>query len=427
MIEAEANKKADSAGPREPDPKILFLGREQPAFDALAPVFDRLRQRNQRVGVVLCAPESGLRRQLSQQHPGWTVAQPPEDTKSAEVLVRQLKVRAAVVLTDSAPLTPSVEASFKKLAIPMVFVRHRDEHGERRGLEFRVAGSDGGAWVEDNVLSVNRDHADDASADRIVELLVPLAGQNRKWNHRGDRRLGRWLAERLFQVMDNSRIAANLRIRRFDTMEALGKELGHPQTILCLGNGPSSEDPRLHDVEADALFRVNHSWMSRQLFTNPDVVFTGGKSTMRAVRNTVIGVQGEIAEKSLLMTRGLTPLKGRLRYFVVDRLGDYLRDFDWGPYRPTNGASMIAMAVALRPRRLVIGGIDLFQHPGGSYPGDQYTVNAYTPAHTLDKELAFMFSHLDRFDGEIIIIGDVLERAWRHHRRTECAAETVAE
>ncbi len=148
---------------------------------------------------------------------------------------------------------------------------------------------------------------------------------------------------------------------------------------------------------------------------------------MRVVRNTVIGVQGEIAEKSLLMTRGLTPLKGRLRCFVVDRMGDYLHDFDWGPYRPTNGASMIAMAVALQPSRLIIGGIDLFQHPEGSYPGDQRTVNAYTPAHTLDKELAFLFSHLDRFDGEIIIVGEVLERAWRNHQRADGTVKATVE
>jgi hypothetical protein len=77
---------------------------------------------------------------------------------------------------------------------------------------------------------------------------------------------------------------------------------------------------------------------------------------------------------------------------------------------------MIAAAVALKPNRLVIAGVDLFQHPEGSYPGDQNTANAYTPAHTLDKELAFMFFHLDRFAGEVVIIGEALEREWREHR-----------
>ncbi len=70
MTKAVIGESAEFAEPREPDPKILFMGGDQPAFDALGPVFDQLRQRNQRVGVVLCAPESGLRRLLSRQRPG---------------------------------------------------------------------------------------------------------------------------------------------------------------------------------------------------------------------------------------------------------------------------------------------------------------------------------------------------------------------
>jgi hypothetical protein len=69
---------------------------------------------------------------------------------------------------------------------------------------------------------------------------------------------------------------------------------------------------------------------------------------------------------------------------------------------------------------LVIAGVDLFQHPEGSYPGDKSTANAYTPAHTLDKELAFMLFQLDQFNGEIVIIGDALDREWRAHIPAAC-------
>jgi len=51
-----------------------------------------------------------------------------------------------------------------------------------------------------------------------------------------------------------------------------------------------------------------------------------------------------------------------------------------------------------------------------TYPGDTVTPNAYTPAHTFDKELAFILSHLERFKGEIVIVGDVLEREWTQYR-----------
>ena len=47
---------------------------------------------------------------------------------------------------------------------------------------------------------------------------------------------------------------------------------------------------------------------------------------------------------------------------------------------------------------------------------DGGTPNAYTPAHTFDKDLAFILSHLERFKGEIVIVGDVLKREWTQYR-----------
>ena len=56
--------------------------------------------------------------------------------------------------------------------------------------------------------------------------------------------------------------------------------LGHPHTILCLGNGPSSEAEALRQYTHEALFRVNHSWLRRPAFNQPQVVFTGGGPTI---------------------------------------------------------------------------------------------------------------------------------------------------
>ena len=254
-----------------------------------------------------------------------------------------------------------------------------------------------------------------SSAAKILDLLMPLAGRNLKWANKGDRPIRRWFGQRLFRALEKPYLAARLRpfIWRIDSLDALGETLGRPQTILCLGNGPSSEDPRLADVHYDALFRVNHSWKERGLYAKPDAVFTGNQNSMRVVKSAILGLQDEIGEKAMLMTRGPGMLRAPMRYFVIDRLGSLLTDFDWGEHRPTNGAAMIAVAAALRPSRLVIAGVDLFQHPEGSYPGDKKTPNAYTPAHTLDKELAFMLFHLEQFDGEVVIIGEALARVWQ--------------
>jgi len=60
--------------------------------------------------------------------------------------------------------------------------------------------------------------------------------------------------ELLFRALDNPYLSTCLRpyVHRFDTMDALIERLGNPNTILCLGNGPSSEDPRLNEVAYDA-------------------------------------------------------------------------------------------------------------------------------------------------------------------------------
>jgi hypothetical protein len=111
--------------------------------------------------------------------------------------------------------------------------------------------------------------------------------------------------------------------------------------------------------------------------------------------------------------RLLHPALPRLRFFTYERLGGFLDQRDWGA-RPTNGAVMLATAVDLRPRRLVIAGIDLFEDPAGSYPGRSGTPNAYAPVHDREAELAIVRAALDRHSGEVEIIGDVLRERLKH-------------
>ena len=111
--------------------------------------------------------------------------------------------------------------------------------------------------------------------------------------------------------------------------------------------------------------------------------------------NVILGVPDEATEKVLLMFRGLLSFARPLEYLVVDNLKDIPDCLDGPQHRPTSGAIMLASAVALQPDQLVIAGLDMFRHPEGSYPGDRKTMNAYTPAHSYDQELAFILFHLE--------------------------------
>lgn len=202
------------------------------------------------------------------------------------------------------------------------------------------------------------------------------------------------------------------RARRLDSIEEFRQFLGRPRTILCLGNGPSCEDPALDAYAYDSLFRVNYRWRSREKFTNAHVVFTGQKRTLFSVRPRIFAFQTRRAEIQLVTHQLFNPLCTRMTYVTLERLG-ILEGGSWDQIRPTNGATMIAAAVALNPKRLILGGIDLFEDPAGAYPGDTATPNAYVAVHDAQLELKFVLETLDRFKGELIIIGDVLKNKWR--------------
>jgi hypothetical protein len=73
---------------------------------------------------------------------------------------------------------------------------------------------------------------------------------------------------------------------------------------------------------------------------------------------------------------------------------------------------MLATAVALRPSRIIIAGIDLFADPAGPYPGDASTPNAYVPVHERSLERDFILASLEKFEGELTIIGRALAELW---------------
>lgn len=228
----------------------------------------------------------------------------------------------------------------------------------------------------------------------------------------------RVLADGLVQSFEEgilSRIFGS-RIRHYRTLAELRSGLGEPETILCLGNGPSSADPALGGVEYDCLFRVNHMWMDKGFLTKADMVFTGGSGTIKRVGGSTFGLLSRQSLGRLMLSLMVASLIRRLGFTTLDDLGVFLREGEWQDIRPTNGAAMLAVASALQPKRLVISGVDLFSHPAGAYPGDPNTPNAYTPGHDADSELAILLEALSRYKGELVILSDALAKEWQGHR-----------
>jgi hypothetical protein len=220
----------------------------------------------------------------------------------------------------------------------------------------------------------------------------------------GSATLRRWLAGRL---------------QRFDSLEALRQALGAPRSILCLGNGPSSEDPALRKLNFDCLFRVNHLWQERGFLTEAQMVFCGSKVTLGRLGETIFGLQTMESERRLLVYLLGRVARGRgARYATLERFPLFLTEPAWSHIRPTNGAAMLATAAALQPERLIVSGIDLFTHPAGSYPGDANTPNAYTPGHQPDSELALLLEALKGYRGELVILSEALQKEWRASKST---------
>jgi 3-deoxy-D-manno-octulosonic-acid transferase len=206
------------------------------------------------------------------------------------------------------------------------------------------------------------------------------------------------------------RIAPVLMTGRIDSLEDLNAHLGHPRSVLCLGNGPSSEDPRLASIEHQCLIRVNWRWKLRGFLANPQIVFVGDPDTVHKVKQVVFGFWNTSLEYGMLLrhllTRGLAPMK----YFTVERIPSVGLGRTWRA-RPTNGALMIATAAALAPERLIIGGVDLYLNPDGRYPGDLLGNNQYARSHSRDMELELIRAALANYRGELIILSDLLRTA----------------
>jgi 3-deoxy-D-manno-octulosonic-acid transferase len=241
----------------------------------------------------------------------------------------------------------------------------------------------------------------------VIQPFLPPAGDPRpilqEW-----RRPSR--VERLAASTAGRAALQIYRRQEFRSWESLRNRLGDPRSILCLGNGPSSEDPRLLSVGHDALFRVNCSWDRRPFLNRPDVVFVGDMQAVFRLPKTILAFRNIQWERYQLFRR---LLGGRLvppEFFTLEALPLAVSPDQWTA-RPTNGALMVLAAVMLQPPRLILGGIDLFAHSNGRYPGELVSPNAYAQVHDRDVDLHFIAACLRLYTGELIVVGDILARA----------------
>lgn len=188
------------------------------------------------------------------------------------------------------------------------------------------------------------------------------------------------------------------RIVRLPDIAALRRALGAPKTILCLGSGPSSNDPAAVAAasKADAVFRVKHRWLKEGLVRRADVSFTGTAETGAYLPKAILIAQDERTAARMAFERAWRAGPRRLRFAVAEELmPDYAQDIASGAKR-TNGAAMLATAAALAPARMIVAGVDLYSHPDGAYPGGRETVNDYGPAHDAAAERAHALAMLAR-------------------------------
>ena len=415
---------------------LWIHGHQRPDFETAIPLVGALRDRLTRLNILFTTADTSTRQWLAEAWPDAIVLAPPlRFGKSASRYMLNLNVRGLVMLGKPEPGDRYILRAAHGRAAPAALLQTAAGHGSAEPADLAGLGSDlkkfqhlfvsGSAArryltdagiADESVTSLSDDGLD--SAATVLPVLVQLLRLDIKVMRSSQQPVRRWLERQALRCMDHPRLRRwiSFKVDRFDTIDQLDLALGRPATILCLGNGPSSEDPEVGDVEYDCLFRVNHIWLERGFLAKPDMVFTGSKPTLAAVRGAIFGLLTTNAEGRLLVRHLLHPGLRRVRYATIERFGLFISQPQWQDIRPTNGAVMLATAVALQPSRLVISGVDLFNHPAGSYPGDSTTPNAYSQGHEAESELALLLEALSRYEGELTILSSALKEQWEEYQ-----------
>jgi hypothetical protein len=400
-------------------PHIWAHGARPDSFARNRALLEELRARHPRYRLLLTSRAPETRRWLGREFPGSTVSAPPRggDWRIRRALGR-LRPHALLLLEGPDDLERAIYERARWWRFPVIAlvapdleatgserldrVDHFLVEQERTAIALRAAG------VPEERISVT---AHDGADSRLARLLALL---RLDWSALGTPRPRGGGAAWLYRLLDSraGRRALRARAHRLESLEAVRAALGPCDTILCIGNGPSSEDPRLSSMASDSVFRVNCSWRDRGRLTRPDVVFLGDAQCLRVLDGCIFAFRTVEEETRLLTDRLLHAALKPVRYLTVERLPVSINERRW-PSRPTNGAVMVATAAALEPMRLVVAGIDLFQHPSGAYPADAATANDYLLMHDRETELAVLDEALRRFRGEVTVLSEPLARRLR--------------
>jgi hypothetical protein len=396
------------------------------SIEAVAALVDALKARYPRVEILLTAASPTRRAALARRLPAAIVLAPPLAVGFAvDRRLNRLDVRLLLLAAPGDDLDALLIGRATRRAVPLVALAGWQEGAPApsgpAALAWQAAEL---IYAKDDVMglppaaaakTLRPQTADDPWLP-LMDALASLLARDLKLARSREGVLRRGF-ERLLDGVLGSAIARRWlagRLQRFDSLEALRQALGAPRSILCLGNGPSSEDPTLRELSFDCLFRVNHLWQERGFLTEAQMVFCGSKVTLGRLGETIFGLQTLESERRLLVYLLGRVARGRgARYATLERFALFLTAPAWSHIRPTNGAAMLATAAALQPERLIVSGIDLFTHPAGSYPGDANTPNAYTPGHQPDSELSLLLEALKGYRGELVILSEALQKEWR--------------
>jgi len=155
---------------------------------------------------------------------------------------------------------------------------------------------------------------------------------------------------------------------------------------------------------------VNWNWRGRNWLTAPDMVFTADPDLPGFGRRPVIAFPTAAMGRPILLRHVRAMRPPSAGYVFLDEFDPPVADLS-GTMIPTNGALMIAIAAALEPERIVIAGMDLYQHPEGRYPGDTAALGGYSREHSAGIDLSLIRATLGGFGGETIILSDNLRTA----------------
>ena len=424
-VAATSEKVVATATPMDDERSLWIIGSTPRAFAAARPILNRVKNRFPRMRLVYTPRNLAVANWVREHDPECLVVAPPSTfARWCRSAIRRQNPRLMLLLDGVAPFEAGLLRAARRRQIPIAMLATTDSPlsfpaPALLDLVERFVATDAGGLAAlapfgipaARVVAIaGHDENETGATDALISLLRRDLKGLRSERRPLRRAVGRLVVASVDQPW--GRLLAGRRAERIATLDALAVALGHPRTILCLGNGPSSEDPRVSEVAFDSLFRVNHLWKGRGILADPDLVFTGSHDTIRQVQRAIFAISALRHEARLLVTGLTRRANSRYRFVTLERLGILLPQAAWNEAAPTNGAYMLATAVALRPQRIVIAGIDLFRHRAGAYPGDNTTPNAYTPRHEVALEERLILDTLRTYRGELVIFGDILRALW---------------